>query len=93
MGSVLGPRRVTRYPLFDVIRLVAALLVIFSHSFTTTGHREPLPIHLGHLGVTWGHVGVAIFFVTSGFLVTESWHRRPEAGGYLLKRLLRIWPA
>ena len=43
--------------------------------------------------MTWGHIGVAIFFVTSGFLVTESWRRRPGAGGYLLKRVLRIWPA
>ncbi len=93
MRSRLGPGRAQRYPLFDVIRLVAALLVIFSHSFTTTGHKEPIPIHLGKLGVTWGHVGVAIFFVTSGYLVTESWHRRPEGGGYALKRLLRIWPA
>jgi peptidoglycan/LPS O-acetylase OafA/YrhL len=85
--------RSQRYPLFDVIRLLAALMVIFSHAFTTTGHHEPQPIHLGQLGVTWGHIGVAIFFVTSGFLVTESWRRRPGAGGYALKRVLRIWPA
>jgi peptidoglycan/LPS O-acetylase OafA/YrhL len=88
-----GLGRSQRYPLFDVIRLLAALMVIFSHAFTTTGHPEPQPIQLGGLGVTWGHVGVAIFFVTSGFLVTESWRRRPGAGGYLIKRVLRIWPA
>jgi peptidoglycan/LPS O-acetylase OafA/YrhL len=91
MRGMLG--RSQRYPLFDLIRLLAALMVIFSHAFTTTGHHEPQPIHFGHLGVTWGHVGVAIFFVTSGFLVTESWRRSPVAGRYLLKRLLRIWPA
>ncbi|HVN51022.1 MAG TPA: acyltransferase, partial [Acidimicrobiales bacterium] len=85
--------RAQRYPLFDVIRIVAALMVVFSHAFTTTGVHEPQPVHLGRLGVTWGHIGVAIFFVTSGFLVTESWRRRPGAGGYLRKRLLRIWPA
>ena len=88
-----GLGRSQRYPLFDVIRLVAALMVIFSHAFTTTGAHEPQPLHFGRLGITWGHIGVAIFFVTSGFLVTESWRRRPGAGGYLRKRLLRIWPA
>jgi peptidoglycan/LPS O-acetylase OafA/YrhL len=91
MATGLG--RSERYPLFDVIRLVAALMVIFSHAFTTTGTHEPQPIHFGKTGVTWGHIGVAIFFVTSGFLVTESWRRRPGAGGFLRKRLLRIWPA
>ena len=83
----------TRYPLFDLIRLGAALLVIFSHAFTTTGRHEPQPIQFGTLGVTWGHIGVAIFFVTSGFLVAESWRRQPQARRYLLKRVLRIWPA
>jgi peptidoglycan/LPS O-acetylase OafA/YrhL len=91
MRTELG--RSQRYPLFDVVRLLAALMVIFSHAFTTTGTHEPHPIRFGTLGVTWGHIGVAIFFVTSGFLVTESWWRRPGAGGFLRKRVLRIWPA
>ena len=57
------------------------------------GTKSPARSTSGKLGVTWGHIGVAIFFVTSGYLVTQSWHRRPEGGGYPLKRLLRIWPA
>jgi peptidoglycan/LPS O-acetylase OafA/YrhL len=81
-----------RYPLFDVTRLLAALMVIFSHAFTTTGVHEPQPIHFGRLGVTWGHIGVAIFFVTSGYLVTQSWRRQPNGLRYLAKRALRIWP-
>ncbi len=81
-----------RYPLFDAIRLLAALMVIFSHAFTTTGRHEPQPIHFGRLDVTWGHIGVAIFFVTSGFLVTQSWRRQPDGLRYLAKRALRIWP-
>ena len=93
MRSRLGPGRAQRYPLFDVIRLLAALLVIFSHVVHhDRAPRAPARSTSGKLGVTWGHVGVAIFFVTSGYLVTESWHRRPEGGGYLLKRVLRIWP-
>jgi peptidoglycan/LPS O-acetylase OafA/YrhL len=86
-----GPRR---DPLFDVIRIAAALMVVFSHAFTTTGTHEPEPIHFGpNLGVTWGHLGVAIFFTTSGYLVAQSWRRQPEGFRFLLKRALRIWPA
>ncbi len=58
-------------------------MVVFSHAFTTTGTHEPQPIHFGHsLGVTWGHIGVAIFFTTSGYLVAQSW--RPPTRGPLV---------
>ena len=73
---------------------LAALMVVFSHAFTTTGTHEPQPIHFGHsLGVTWGHIGVAIFFTTSGYLVAQSWQRQPEGLWFLAKRAMRIWPA
>ena len=86
--------RPARQPLFDVIRILAALMVVFSHAFTTTGTHEPQPIHFGHsLGVTWGHIGVAIFFTTSGYLVAQSWQRQPEGFWFLAKRVMRIWPA
>jgi peptidoglycan/LPS O-acetylase OafA/YrhL len=89
-----APPRPVRYPLFDVIRIAAALMVVFSHAFTTTGRHEPQPIQFGHsLGVTWGHIGVAIFFTTSGYLVAESWRRQPEGAWFLVKRAMRIWPA
>ena len=52
-----APTRPVRYPLFDVIRIAAALMVVFSHAFTTTGRHEPQPIRFGHsLGVTWGYI-------------------------------------
>ena len=86
--------RSARSPLFDVIRIAAALMVVFSHAYTTTGTHEPQPIRFGHdLGVTWGHIGVAIFFTTSGYLVAQSWQRQPEGFWFLAKRAMRIWPA
>jgi peptidoglycan/LPS O-acetylase OafA/YrhL len=93
-ASVSTVARPERQPLFDVIRILAALMVVFSHAFTTTGTHEPQPIHFGHsLGVTWGHIGVAIFFTTSGYLVAQSWRRQPEGLWFLAKRAMRIWPA
>ncbi len=71
---------------FDLMRLVAALLVVVSHTFPLAG-QAPLRI----LGVEdLGALGVAVFFVISGYLVSGSYERDPKS--YLFKRILRIEP-
>ena len=71
---------------FDLMRLLAALLVVVSHTFPLSG-QPPLRI----VGVEdLGALGVSIFFVISGYLVTGSYRRDPRS--YLIKRLLRIEP-
>ncbi|MBI1198770.1 MAG: acyltransferase family protein [Phenylobacterium sp.] len=71
---------------FDLMRLVAALLVVVSHTFPLAG-QPPLRI----VGVEdLGALGVSIFFVISGYLVAASYRRDPKT--YLLKRVLRIEP-
>jgi peptidoglycan/LPS O-acetylase OafA/YrhL len=80
---------------FDFLRLVAALTVIFSHSFLIsagTQANEPL-VWLSHNQCPLGLVGVFVFFVISGYLVTESFCRAPKAGGFILRRTMRIYPA
>lgn len=71
---------------FDLMRLVAALLVVVSHTFPLAG-QAPFRI----LGVEdLGALGVSVFFVISGYLVSASYERDPKS--YLLKRILRIEP-
>jgi peptidoglycan/LPS O-acetylase OafA/YrhL len=71
---------------FDLMRLIAALLVVVSHTFPLAG-EAPFTIR----GVEdLGALGVSIFFVISGYLVTASYVRDPKT--YLLKRVLRIEP-
>jgi len=71
---------------FDLMRLIAALLVVISHTFPLSG-QPALTIR----GVEdFGALGVSIFFVISGYLVTASYERDPKS--YLLKRILRIEP-
>ncbi len=78
---------------FNLLRFVAAMLVLFSHSFALslgTGQAEPLR-HA--LGMTPGTIAVDIFFVTSGFLVTRSLMSRKDVLEFILARVLRIYPA
>lgn len=74
---------------FDVLRLVAATMVLVSHAFPLTGHDEPLAA-LG--GPTLGGLGVALFFTMSGFLIAKSWSWQPSLRDFARKRFLRIMP-
>jgi peptidoglycan/LPS O-acetylase OafA/YrhL len=79
---------------FDLLRLLAALSVIFSHAFLLGEGRqdiEPLMRLTGGQTIL-GVVGVFIFFVISGFLVTMSFDQTGSAPRFLLKRALRIYP-
>lgn len=79
---------------FDAIRLAAALSVVFSHSFLIAEGSEagePFARITGNQCVL-GLVGVFVFFVISGYLVTESWCRSPAPGRFALRRALRIYP-
>jgi peptidoglycan/LPS O-acetylase OafA/YrhL len=73
---------------FDGLRIIAALLVLFSHMFALSGRWEPR-FFQGH---SFGNLGVLIFFSISGYLVSASWARDPDLGRFLAKRFLRIAP-
>jgi peptidoglycan/LPS O-acetylase OafA/YrhL len=73
----------------NALRLLLATSVIVWHSFPLTGRT-----------VDWGPArqllaegGVDGFFAISGFLITMSWARHPEAPTYCRARFLRIMPA
>lgn len=58
---------------FDLVRLFAAVAVIFGHSFyifQTGGYSEPVT-QLIHKNYT-GTLAVGVFFFLSGILVTQS---------------------
>lgn len=79
---------------FDVIRLIAAFIVCFSHSFRHMGIEKPW----WTLFFTDCSIGVNCFFVMTGFLMMYSWDNTVKKSGrynYLsfFKRALRIYPA
>lgn len=86
------PRSALRYmPQLDGLRALAVLAVVWSHwmkDYTA--------------GLPWGHFGVQLFFVLSGYLITGILVRaKPDEGAsrlqamkqFLIRRSLRIFPA
>src|SRR6266550_4438543 len=79
---------------FDALRLIAAISVIFSHSFLIaegTQNREWLILLTGNQSIL-GLAGVFVFFAVSGFLVTQSFEQTGNPLHFLAKRALRIFP-
>lgn len=73
---------------FDLIRLIAALMVLWSHQFDLMKLPEP-PL----LGTTASEIGVFIFFAISGYLNTGSLLRGASWWRFLVRRARRIFPA
>jgi peptidoglycan/LPS O-acetylase OafA/YrhL len=74
----------------DALRAVAVLLVLIDHSGLT---------NFGTLRVLYGGLGVEIFFVLSGFLITwlllgeADRHGRIDLGAFYWRRATRLLPA
>jgi peptidoglycan/LPS O-acetylase OafA/YrhL len=79
---------------FDLIRLLAALQVVFHHTFTFFDLTDVYPVVQIVHEVIAHFPGVPIFFTISGFLVYWSFERNSDqVTKYLKNRALRIYPA
>lgn len=72
---------------FNILRFFAAILVIVGHMY----HLLGLPVlTLGGQAVST--IGVEIFFLISGYLITQSYIRDSNALRYGMRRIFRIIP-
>ncbi len=91
--SALGEIFDTRNNSMNIMRLLAALAVIYGHASAVTG-RGPGDIFLQFVGYKFiGGVAVDVFFVLSGFLITASAMSGKGIVYFVVSRLLRIYPA
>ena len=77
----------------NLIRLLAAGMVLVSYSHVLSSGRYADEPWLGTLGMSPGGVAVDLFFVVSGFLVMSSLLRNASIWNYVLARAFRIYPA
>lgn len=80
-----------RHNNFDLLRLIAALQVVYIHAIRHLG------ISFGPAGQFFNEVvalfpGVPIFFVISGFLISRSYENASSASSYARNRFLRVFP-
>lgn len=75
------------------LRGIAAVLVAWMHCIYLVSAREmsAFQIEWAHL-YEWGAVGVDIFFVISGFIVTLTAARSTSVRSFMVNRIKRIWP-
>ncbi len=88
-----NPRARRQIVLLDVIRFGAALLVLFFHAGFWTFLNHPEGWHTSiapYARIGW--VGVPIFFVLSGFVITYS-AEKATPSSFLKSRILRLYPA
>lgn len=110
ISETLSPRKssptptkvgVVEFPCMDGVRAIAALLVVFNHAgtFSTLINANWAPDYLRLLLVPLGRIGVAAFFVISGFLLYRPFAlahlgntQQPKYGAFWIRRLGRIFP-
>ena len=81
-----------KYPALTGIRAIAAYLVFFHHYAYVPQIAGPLYGVLGE-----GHVGVTLFYVLSGFLITYNYSQKVELSAgfwfrYVSRRIGKIYP-
>ncbi len=92
-GKLLGVLSVGHDNNLNLLRVLAASLVLVSHSYVlATGEPSAEP-WTAHLGMSPGGLAVDIFFAVSGFLVTASLVGSASLWRFVSARALRIYPA
>ncbi|WP_221391356.1 acyltransferase [Dyadobacter sp. NIV53] len=78
---------------FHFLRFVAAVLVIFGHSYPLAGFEQADYIQEITSGLfPSAHIGVCIFFSISGYLIAKSLVQSKNYFHFFWKRLVRIMP-
>jgi len=74
---------------FHLLRLLAAIEVFTAHGLA---HLE-VPVPEWVVEILWWFPGVPIFFIASGFLITQSYCKNGSLTVFFRNRILRIFPA
>lgn len=76
----------------NIIKFLASILVVYSHSFDLSGNKMLEPFRLIRAKTTLGGIAVSIFFVISGFLVVQSLENSKSIEKYIFSKWKRLIP-
>jgi peptidoglycan/LPS O-acetylase OafA/YrhL len=80
----------------QILRAVAALLVVVSHAILRQAEWAPTDPLTSHVAIHIGLLGVWIFFIISGFIMSYTYYDnfalRGAAGQFIASRIIRIVP-
>jgi len=95
---VVKPSSAKHFDALDGLRGIAIILVVCFHTFYINPDRGPFQRAIGDL-LNWGRMGVPIFFVLSGFLISYPFFKNKNNGdrsgyprGYAWRRIGKILP-
>jgi peptidoglycan/LPS O-acetylase OafA/YrhL len=85
-------RGVGRIEQIDVLRGVAAIVVVLFHY--TTRYNQLFPDKAGWmpLNIFWGSYGVHLFFIVSGFVIFMTIERSKTRMDFIVSRFSRLYP-
>lgn len=76
----------------NIIRFIAAIMVIYAHSFALSSKtRDPLS-EVANGQTSFGGLAVCVFFFFSGFLITRSVSKSHSLFEFMKNRIIRIFP-
>lgn len=77
----------------NLLRVIAATVVLVSHSFVLVVGDDYADPMKAATGFSMGQYAVAVFFCISGLLIAKSFDQRKSIGKFIASRILRLWPA
>ncbi|HWU78799.1 MAG TPA: acyltransferase family protein, partial [Caulobacter sp.] len=85
----VGTRSIRRENNLNLLRLIAASAVLFSHAFDFHGEHDWFHNYFGYSG---GWLAVSLFFSMSGYLIYNSIMNSRSVLSFTVARCLRIFP-
>lgn len=87
--TTVGPSSIRRENNLNLLRLIAASAVLFSHAFDFHGEHDWFK---GYFGYSGGWLAVSLFFSMSGYLIYKSIMNSRDVRSFTVARCLRIFP-